>query len=136
VTAREADIFRCLVETVVAPAGAMPPVARTDAVAFLDRYLRDSPAPNRAGLRALLHAVEVGPRALGFRGRMRQLAPEARVRYLRALERGRTGAAFQLLEAVAKLAYYGDDGAMRSLGYDPDAVVARGRELRARELRW
>jgi hypothetical protein len=37
---------------------------------------------------------------------------------------------------LAKLAYYGDDGVMRTLGYDPDAVVERGRRLRREEARW
>jgi hypothetical protein len=40
------------------------------------------------------------------------------------------------LTALAKLSYYGDDGVSRSLGYDPDAVVARGRALREAEVRW
>jgi hypothetical protein len=33
------------------------------------------------------------------------------------------------------LAYYGDDDVMRQIGYDADANVARGRELRRREGR-
>ena len=37
---------------------------------------------------------------------------------------------------MAKMAYYGDDGVMRSLGYDADAVVARAREVRVAEGRW
>jgi hypothetical protein len=136
VTAREANVFACLVEAVVAPAAPLPALARTDAVAFLDGYLAASPAVNRAGLRALLHALEVGPRALRFGGRFRQLDPAARASYLARLQRTPAGRGFQALEAVAKLAYYGDDGAMRTLGYDPDAVVERGRALRRDEARW
>jgi len=135
-TAREANVFACLAETVIAPAGGLPPLARTDALAFLGRYLGAAPALNRAGLRALLLAVEVGPLALGFGARLRRLDPAARVAYLERLDRGRLAPLAQALEMLAKLAYYGDDGVMRSLGYDPDAVVERGRRLRREEARW
>jgi hypothetical protein len=134
-TTREGNVFACLVEAVVQPAKPLPPLARTDTVSFLDRYLKASPPLNRAGLRALLHALEVGPRARR-RVRFRQLPPSQRAEYLERLERGRAGRGFQALEAIAKLAYYGDEGVMRSLGYDPDAVVKRGRDLRAKERRW
>ena len=77
-----------------------------------------------------------GPRARPGGRRFRQLDPAARAAYLEHLERGRAGRAFAALEAVAKLAYYGDDGVMRVLGYDAEAVVARGRDLRLREGRW
>jgi hypothetical protein len=135
-TAREANVFACLVEAVVAPGAPLPPLARTDAVAFLDRYLDASPPLNRAGLRALLHALEVGPWAQRLGGRFRQLDPHRRAAYLERVERGRAGRAFQALEALAKLAYYGDDGVLCRLGYDADAVLARGRRLRREEGRW
>ncbi|MDQ6914715.1 MAG: hypothetical protein M3155_02765 [Actinomycetota bacterium] len=135
-TAREANVFACLVEAVVEPADPLPPLARTDVIAFLDRYLEAAPPLNRAGLRALLHALEMGPRVRRRGARFRQLPPSQRAKYLERLGRGRASRAFQALEMVAKLAYYGDDGVMRSLGYDADAVVARGRQLRAKELRW
>ena len=32
----EANVFACLVDTIVAPGGALPPLARTDAMEFLD----------------------------------------------------------------------------------------------------
>jgi hypothetical protein len=136
VTPREANVFACLVEAVVSPAAPLPPLARTDAVAFLDEYLAASPALNRAGLRALLHALEVGPRALRLGGRFRQLDPAGRAAYLSRVQRTPAGRGFQALEAVAKFAYYGDDGVMRTLGYDADAVVERGRGLRREEARW
>jgi hypothetical protein len=136
VTAREANVFACLVEAVVSPVEPLPPLARTDAIAFMDEYLAASPAVNRAGLRALLHALEVGPRALRLGGRFRQLDPAGRATYLARMQRTAAGRGFQALEAVAKLAYYGDDGVMRTLGYDPDAVVARARRLRREEARW
>jgi hypothetical protein len=136
VTPREANVFACLVEAVVSPAEPLPPLARTDAVGFFDGYLAASPPLNRAGLRTLLHALEVGPRALRLGGRFRQLDPAARASYLARVQRTPAGRGFQALEAVAKLAYYGDDGVMRTLGYDADAVVDRGRRLRREEARW
>ena len=135
-TAREANVFACLVETVASPGPPLPPLARTDAVRFLDDYLAAAPPLNRAGLRALLHALEIGPRAGRRRARFRQLPATERAKYLERLERGRAGGAFRALEAIAKLAYYGDDGVMKHLGYEPDAVVRRARELRTKELRW
>ena len=74
-TAREADIFRCLVDTVVAPTD---PVARTDAAAFFADWLDHAPALNRAGIRALLYAgrdpraaVRARARAIGRRSSAR-----------------------------------------------------------------
>jgi hypothetical protein len=133
---REANVFACLVDMVIAPPPGLPPLRTVDATGYLDRYLAASPAPNRAALRGALYALELGPLALGFPARLRRLAPERRAAYLAALERGRAAPAVQALEAVAKMAYYGDDAVMVALGFDPDAVVARGRELRAREERW
>ena len=40
------------------------------------------------------------------------------------------------MRSVAHLSYYGDLRVMALLGYDPERVVARGRELREREVRW
>jgi hypothetical protein len=40
-----------------------------------------------------------------------------------------------MLKLVATLAYYGDDDVLATLGYDPEAKLARGRELRAAEGR-
>jgi len=37
--------------------------------------------------------------------------------------------------SVAQLAYYGDDAVMLRLGYDAEANLQRGRELRAKEGR-
>ena len=133
---READVFACLADAVVAPGDGHPPLAQTDAVAFLERYLAGSPRRNRTGLRALLLALDAGPLAMGFGARLRRLSPAARLAYLERLQRSRAAPLAQVLEALAKLAYYGDDGVMRSMGYDPDAVVERGRRLRREEARW
>ena len=135
-TPREARAFESLVETVVVPGGVLPPVSRTDAVAAFGEMLAASPAVNRAGLRVLLGAVELGSLATADRRRFSLLAPERRLAWIHRLERGPTAPAFGALIAVAKLAYDGDDGVMGALGYDADANVARGRALRAAEARW
>jgi hypothetical protein len=41
----------------------------------------------------------------------------------------------KLLKSMAFLAYYGDDRIMLRCGYDAEANLQRGRELRAREGR-
>ena len=137
-TPREASIFACVCDTVVAPEPALPPVRDTDAVAFFDRWLVLSPRLNRAGLRALLYAAELAPRATGFRGRLRKLAEPERARFLGSLERAsqrRVRELVRLLKGIACLSYYGDDGVMLRLGYDAGANVQRARALRLREGR-
>lgn len=137
-TPREASIFACVCDTVVAPEPLLPPVRETDAVGFLDRWLAAAPALNRAGLRGLLYAAELAPRLLGQAGRLRALPEAQRAAAMEAADgakRAELRALVKLVKSVAFLAYYGDDDVMGRLGYDPDAVVARGRELRAREGR-
>ena len=135
---REASRFACLADTVVAPEPVLPPVRETDAVEFFDRWMARAPRPNRIALRGLLYALEISPRMLGFGDRMRRLAPERRAEYLRAIEQNRLPQLRQLaklMQGFGQLAYYGDDGVMLRLGYDAEANVARGRELRARDGR-
>jgi hypothetical protein len=135
---REASIFACVCDTVVAPEPALPPVRETDAVEAFDRMLAASPRLNRLGLRALLYAAELSPRAVGGRARLRRLGPDERARALERIERATLPQASELAKLVkglACLSYYGDDSVMRRLGYDPDERVARGRELRTAELR-
>jgi hypothetical protein len=135
-TPREASIFACVCDTVVAPGPVLPPVEETDAVEFLDRWLARALRLNRAGLRALLYAAEVAPRAVGGGGRLRSLSEPERASFLARLERSRRAAeVVKLVKGIAFLAYYGDDAIMRRLGYDADRNVQRGRELRAREGR-
>ena len=62
VTPREASIFACVCDTVVAPEHQLPAVRNTDAVGAFDRWLAGSPRPHRAALRGLLHAAELAPR--------------------------------------------------------------------------
>jgi hypothetical protein len=129
-------MFACLVDATVAPDGGMAPVAHTDAVAYFDDYVRRAPPLNAAALRVILHVIELAPLALGYGGRLRRLPREQRASCLARLQRGRLTLAVEPMLALAKLGYYGDDGVMRALGYDADAVVARGRELRRVEARW
>jgi hypothetical protein len=135
---REASIFACLADTVVAPEPALPPVRATDAVEFFDRWMGRMPRLNRLALRALLHVLELAPRFMGFGARMRALSPERRAEYMRTWERASVPQVRQLaklMQGFGQLAYYGDDGVMLRLGYDADANVRRGLELRARDGR-
>jgi hypothetical protein len=137
-TPREASIFACLVDTVAAPEPLLPPVAQTDAAFFFDRWMAASPRANAAAMRVLLYVIELMPRFIGYGARLRRLPVPERVRYLRAVERNpnpRLRQLTKLVKGAALLSYYGDDAIMRRLGYDADANLARGRELRAREGR-
>ena len=135
---REASIFACLADTVVAPEPVLPPVRETDAVAFFDRMMGRAPRVNRVALRALLYALETGPRLLGFGARMRSLTPEQRAEYLRAIEQNRLPQLRQLgkmMQGLGQLAYYGDDQVMLRIGYDAEANIARARAVRERDGR-
>lgn len=137
-TPREASIFACVVDTVVAPEPLLPAVAQTDCAFFFDRWMAASPELNARGMRALLYAVEVLPLLLGYRARLRRLPVAKRVDYLKAIEHSGNPHVRQLTKLVkgtAFLAYYGDEGIMRRVGYDPDARLVRGRELRLKEGR-
>ena len=137
-TPREASIFACVCDTVVAPEPELPAVSDTGAVAFLDGWLAVSPRINRLGLRGLLYAAEWAPRGLGLPARLRRLDTEQRAMALAAAETARSRRARQLvriLKDIACLSYYGDVDVMRRLGYDADANVRRARELRRREGR-
>jgi hypothetical protein len=137
-TPREASIFACLVDTVVAPEPLLPPVGQTDCAFFFDRWMAASPTANARGMRALLYVLEVMPLALGFGARLRRLPVDERARYLKAIEHNKNQHVRQLTKLVkgaALLAYYGDENIMRIVGYDPEATLARGRELRMKEGR-
>ena len=135
---REASIFACITDTVVAPEPVLPPVRETDAVAFFDDWMQRLPRVNRAAMRALLWAAELTPRFTGFGARLRRLDRTRRHEWLRGVERGpiaQTRMIVKLLVSAAQLAYYGDDAVMLRLGYDADANKRRGDELRAAEGR-
>ena len=137
-TPREASIFACVTETIVAPEPLLPVVRDTTAVACFDTWLWHSPRLNRAGLRGLFYLAEIAPRLLGFGARLRSLPPSERTAALHKAERSGPAPVrglVKLVKSLTCLSYYGDDTVMRSLGYDADAVVRRGRELRLREGR-
>jgi len=137
-TAREASIFACFTDAVVAPEPLLPPVRDTDAVAFFDDWMARAPRFNRTGMRALLYAVELSPLVAGSKKRLRRLDRDARARWLERMERTRRAEVkllFKLLKGAAQLSYWGCDELMKRVGYDADANVARGRELRRLEGR-
>jgi hypothetical protein len=133
----EAATFAAVADAVVAPEAPLPPVAATDAVAAFAALLEASPAPNRYALRALLRALELAPLALGGRRRLSALGRAERLALLTRLQaHAPTSGAVTALRSVAHLCYYGDAGVLALIGYDPAAVVARGRALREAEGRW
>jgi hypothetical protein len=135
---REASIFACLTDTVVAPEPVLPPVRETDAVRFFDEWLGLLPRPNRAGMRALLWAAELSPLASGFGSRLRRLDRDRRGDWLRAIEHApvtQVRLLAKLVTSAAQLSYYGSDSVLGRLGYDADANLERGRRLRAAEGR-
>jgi hypothetical protein len=137
-TPREASIFACVCDAVVAPEPLLPPVRDTDAVAFFDDWMARSPALNRVGMRALLYALELSPLALRQRARLRRLDRAARTRWLHAVERApnpQVRLVVKLVKGAAQLSYYGDDRVLARCGYDADANVSRGRALRIAEGR-
>jgi hypothetical protein len=137
-TPREASIFACVTDAVVAPEPALPPVRDTDAVAFFDSWMARAPALNRVGMRVLLYVLELSPLATGAGARLRRLDRDARAGWLRAIERSPNGQVrllAKLVKGAAQLSYYGDDRVLARCGYDPEANLARGRELRLREGR-
>jgi len=130
-TPREASIFACVCDTVVAPNGHLPAVAQTDATFAFDRLLAASPRLNRIGLRVLFLALELAPLIVGAKTRLRRLTLRQRVEALDRLERTAAGAGLiKAARGIALLHYYGDDAVMRRLGYDADAVIARAKEVR------
>jgi len=135
---REASIFACATDVIVAPEPLLPAVRHTDTVAAFDRWLTHSPALNRLGLRALLYAIELSPWLAGRRQRLRSLGHAERNEALRRAERAGPAlwrGLFKLVKGLCALCYYGDPEVMRTLGYDAEANARRGRELRAQEGR-
>ena len=140
-TPREASIFACVCDAVVAPEPVLPPVRETDAVAFFDSWMARAPTSNRLGMRALLYVLELSPLAVApgtRRTRLRRLDRASRARWLHAIERAPSAQVrmvAKLVEGAVQLSYYGDDRVLALCGYDPEANVRRGRELRIAEGR-
>lgn len=80
----------------------------------LDTFVSSAPTPQRVGMRVLI--------ALARRPRGRALL-------------ARSGTANQLAQMLVTLGHYDDPALARSLGWDAEAVVARGRALRRGEGR-
>jgi hypothetical protein len=115
---REASIFACLTDTLLAPAPPLPPVEQTDAVASFDAWLARAPRVNRTALRALLLALELTPRVATRAHRAwHTLAPDRRLATVEGLGRP----VVEALRAAAAVSYYGDAHVSALLGYTPKA---------------
>lgn len=137
ISGREASIFACFTDAVVAPEPVLPPVRETDAVAFFDRWMGLLPRANRAGMRALLFAAELAP-VMTHGGRLRRLDRDRRGDWVRRVEHSGNGHVrmlMKLMESAAQLAYYGNEAVLLRLDYDAEANLERGRRLRAAEGR-
>jgi hypothetical protein len=137
-TPREASIFACFTDAVVAPEPLLPPVRDTDAVASFDDWMAQAPRLNRTGMRSLLYVLEMSPLVTGQRKRLRRLDAPARAAWLEAIAHARRPElrlVYKLMKGVAQFTYWGDDQLMLHVGYDAEANVQRGRELRLKEGR-
>ncbi|HEX8073410.1 MAG TPA: hypothetical protein VF545_00370 [Thermoleophilaceae bacterium] len=137
-TGREASIFACLTDTVVAPEPLLPAVRHTDAVSFFDEWLTMVPRLNRVGLRVLLWVAELAPLAAGRGARLRRLDRARRAEWLTAVEHApltQLRLIAKLMTSAAQVSYYGNDEVLARLGYDAQANLDRGRRLRAAEGR-
>lgn len=137
-TRREASIFACFTDTVVAPEPLLPPVRETDAVRFFDEWLSLLPPLNRRGMRVLIWVAELAPIVSGFGGRLRTLDRARRGDWLRRTEHApvtQVRLLTKLIASAAQLSYYGNDAVLGRLGYDAEANLERGRRLRAAEGR-
>jgi hypothetical protein len=135
---REASIFTCLLDGFLAPEPPLPAVRDTDALASFDTWLARSPRANRIGLRVVLHLAELAPLALGAGRRLRRLPAARRRRWLASVEHAPLRPVRELVRAVKTLlllCYYGDPAVMELLGYDAQARVSRGTQLRRAEGR-
>src|SRR3954469_9018555 len=87
-TTREASIFACFTDAVVAPEPVLPAVRQTAAVEFFDDWMGGSPRLNRTRRRALRCVRELSPLLAGpRRTRLRRLDRPERTRWLEAVEK-------------------------------------------------
>ncbi|MBI5310181.1 MAG: hypothetical protein HZB14_03990 [Actinobacteria bacterium] len=138
ITPREASIFACAADALLAPEPDLPPVRETAAAAGFDQWMAASPVANRLAVRGGLYFLEIAPRLSGRRKRFRRLAPAERRDFLSPPGRRRPAwqaAMIDTLRMLSAAVYYGDDDVARRLGYDADARLERGRALRASEGR-
>jgi hypothetical protein len=137
ISGREASIFACFTDAVVAPEPVLPAVRQTDAVVFFDRWLGLLPRLNRTGMRGLLLVAELAPIAT-HGARLRRLDRTRRRQWVQNVEHSRNSQVrllMKLMESAAQLSYYGDDLVLGRLGYDAEANLERGRRLRVAEGR-
>jgi hypothetical protein len=137
ISGREASIFACFTDAVVAPEPFLPAVRETDAVAFFDHWMGLLPRANRAGMRALLLLAELAP-IVSHGARLRRIDRARRGDWIQRVERSGNGHVrmlMKLMESAAQLSYYGNDAVLGQLGYDAEANLRRGRELRTAEGR-
>ena len=137
ISGREASIFACFTDAVVAPEPLLPAVSETDAVAFFDRWMGLLPRANRTGMRGLLLVAELAP-LVSHGARLRRLDRARRGDWVQRVEHSGNGHVrmlMKLMESAAQLSYYGSDGVLGQLGYDAEANLQRGRRLRAAEGR-
>jgi hypothetical protein len=135
---REAEIFAGLADSYCGPAPALPPVGETSAVAFVDDLVDRSGRVNRIGFRLILRIVDFVPLVRGYRARFTGLAPARRTEFVHSLDRSRWAivrALGRLLKTIAVMSYYGDEQMLRSSGFDPRAIAARGRAIRKEHQR-
>jgi hypothetical protein len=128
-------VFAALTDSYCAPVHR--PVGLSDATAFAQELAAVSPAVNRIGFRVILRLVDLAPFPRRRR-RFTALARAQRDEFLRGLDCSRwfiLRTAGRLLKTVTMMSYYGDREVLLAIGYDPDANLARGRALRAREGR-
>jgi hypothetical protein len=112
-SAREACVFACVADTLLAPAPPLPPVAQTDAVAAFDAWLARAPRLNRLGVRALLLT-------LGAARWARRRPADRLATFERLARRGPAGrGVVEALRAAAAVSYYGDPRVSALLGYSP-----------------
>jgi hypothetical protein len=137
ISGREASIFACFTDAVVAPEPVLPAVRETDAVAFFDHWMGLMPRANRVGMRALLLLAEIAPIAT-HGARLRRIDRDRRGEWVLRVEHSGNGHVrmlMKLMESAAQLSYYGSDTVLGRLGYDADANLERGRALRAADGR-
>lgn len=115
-TRREARIFACLTDTLLAPAPPLPPVDETDAAEVFGEWLGRFPVATRWGLRFLMVAIELTPRLTGRPWHARPPAERlARLDRLRRLPNG--SLLLDALRAACGSSYYGDRSVSAALGY-------------------
>jgi hypothetical protein len=135
---REAEIFAAIADSYCSPEPTLPPVRQTTAIAFVDDLAARSSRVNRIGFRLILRIVDLVPLVRGYRARFTGLAAERRTEFVHSLDSSRWSIVRvlgRLLKTIAVMSYYGDERVLRSTGFDPHALVARGQALRKKEKR-